>query len=46
VIEEAVARGREVGLIDNELVPLEGEAALEPALLELAQQARVKATVA
>lgn len=45
VIEEAVARGCEVGLVDNELVPLEGEADLEPALLELAQQAREKATV-
>jgi len=44
VIEEAVARGCEVGLVDNELVPLEGEADLEPALLELAQQAREKAT--
>ena len=46
VIAEAVARGREVGLIDNELVPLEGETALAPALLELAKQARAKATVA
>ncbi len=46
VIEEAVARGCEVGLIDNELVPLEGEPGLEPALLELAQQARAKASVA
>ncbi len=46
VIEEARARGCEVGLVDNELVPLEGEAELEPALLELAQQARAKATVA
>ncbi len=46
VIEEAVARGCEVGLVDNELVPLQGEAALEPALLELARQARMKATVA
>ena len=46
VIEEAQARGCEVGLIDNELVPLEGEAALEPALLELARQACEKATVA
>jgi cyclic 2,3-diphosphoglycerate synthetase len=45
VIEEAVARGCEVGLIDNELVPLEGEPELEPALLELAQQARAKASV-
>ena len=45
VIEEAVARGCEVGLVDNELVPLEGEADLEPELLELAQQAREKATV-
>jgi hypothetical protein len=46
VIEEAMRRGCEVGLVDNELVPLEGEAELEPALLELAQQARAKATVA
>ena len=46
VIEEAVARGCEVGLIDNELVPLEGEPELDPVLLELAQQARVKASVA
>lgn len=45
VIEEAVARGCEVGLIDNELVPLEGEAELEHALLELAQQARAKEPV-
>jgi len=45
VIEEAVARGCEVGLVDNELLPLQGEAALEPALLDLAQQALEKATV-
>jgi cyclic 2,3-diphosphoglycerate synthetase len=45
VIEEAVARGCEVGLVDNELVPLEGEADLERALLELAQQARAKGRV-
>jgi cyclic 2,3-diphosphoglycerate synthetase len=45
VIEEAVARGCEVGLVDNELVPLEGEADLEDALLELAQQARAKEPV-
>ncbi|MGC9974564.1 MAG: 2,3-diphosphoglycerate synthetase [Gaiellaceae bacterium] len=45
VIEEAVARGCEVGVIDNELVPLAGEAELEPALLELAQQARAKEPV-
>jgi cyclic 2,3-diphosphoglycerate synthetase len=44
VIEEAVARGCEVGLIDNELVPLEGEPELEPALLDLARQARARAT--
>jgi cyclic 2,3-diphosphoglycerate synthetase len=44
VIEEAVARGCEVGLIDNELVPLEGEPELEPALLDLAQQARARVT--
>ena len=37
-------RGSEVGIVDNELVPLESEAELEPALLELAQQARAKAT--
>ncbi|MHB8060308.1 MAG: 2,3-diphosphoglycerate synthetase [Gaiellaceae bacterium] len=43
VIEEAMKRGCEVGLVDNELVPLAGEAELEPALLELAQQARAKA---
>jgi cyclic 2,3-diphosphoglycerate synthetase len=46
VIEEATARGCEVGLIDNELVPLEGEPELEPALLELAKQARARASVA
>jgi len=45
VIEEAAARGCEVALVDNELVPLEGEAELEPALLELAQQARAKVAV-
>ena len=45
VIEEAVARGCEVGVVDNELVPLEGEAELEPALLELARQARAKEPV-
>ena len=45
VIEEAVARGCEVGLVDNELLPLQGEAALEPALLDLAQQALEKAIV-
>ncbi len=45
VIEEAVARGCEVGLVDNELVPLEGEADLERALLDLAEQARAKESV-
>ena len=45
VIEEAVARGCEVGVVDNVLVPLEGEAELEPALLELAQKARERAAV-
>jgi cyclic 2,3-diphosphoglycerate synthetase len=46
VIEEAVRRGCEIALVDNELVPLEGESELEPALLELAEQARGRATVA
>jgi cyclic 2,3-diphosphoglycerate synthetase len=45
VIEEAATRGCEVALVDNELTPLEGEAELEPALLELAQQARAKVAV-
>jgi cyclic 2,3-diphosphoglycerate synthetase len=45
VIEEATARGCEVALVDNELMPLEGEIDLEPALLELARQAQAKAAV-
>lgn len=45
VIEEATSRGCEVALVDNELVPLEGEIELEPALLELARQAQTKAAV-
>ena len=39
VIEEALARGCEVVLSGGELVPLAGEAELEPALLELVGQA-------
>ncbi|MGD0165932.1 MAG: 2,3-diphosphoglycerate synthetase [Gaiellaceae bacterium] len=45
VIEEASARGCEVALVDNELIPLAGEADLERALLVLAEQARVKEPV-
>jgi cyclic 2,3-diphosphoglycerate synthetase len=40
VIEEASARGCEVGIVDNEMVPLQGEDDLESALLDLAEQAR------
>ena len=42
VIEEAVARGCEVAVVDNELVPLAGEPDLENALLRLGEQARAK----
>jgi cyclic 2,3-diphosphoglycerate synthetase len=45
VIEEARARGCEVALVDNELVPLAGEPDLEQALLDLAEQARTKEAV-
>jgi cyclic 2,3-diphosphoglycerate synthetase len=39
VIEEAQARGIEIGIVDNELIPLEGEDDLEAALADLAEQA-------
>ena len=42
VIEEAVARGCEVAVVDNELVTLDGEPDLERALLRLGEQARAK----
>jgi len=42
VVEEAVARGCEVAVVDNELVTLAGEPDLESALLRLGEQARAK----
>jgi cyclic 2,3-diphosphoglycerate synthetase len=45
VAEEAIRRGCEIVLVDNELVPLEGEPDLERALLELAQQATAREPV-
>jgi len=42
VLEEAVARGCEVAVVDNEIVTLAGEPDLESALLRLGEQARAK----